>query len=127
VLAFLGDRMEMAHSVEGRLPFLDHHVVELARELPVDQEIRGLVEKFVLRAAARPVLTATVHARQKHPFTTPPVALAPDGRLSRFLQDTLHGPALNGFARSWEGEAPSEPAGDAARREARPPGITPGH
>ncbi len=94
VLAFLGDRMEMAHSIEGRLPFLDHHVVELARDLPVDQKIRGLVEKFVLRAAARPVLTATVHARQKHPFTTPPVALAPDGRLYQLLQDTLRGPAL---------------------------------
>jgi asparagine synthase (glutamine-hydrolysing) len=94
ILSFLGDRMEMAHSVEGRLPFLDHHVVELARDLPVDQKIRGMVEKFVLRAAARPVLTATVHARQKHPFTTPPVALAPDGRLYQLLQDTLRGPAL---------------------------------
>jgi asparagine synthase (glutamine-hydrolysing) len=94
VLAFLGDRMEMAHSVEGRLPFLDHRVVELARDLPIDQKIRGLVEKVVLRAAARPVLTATVHARQKHPFTTPPVALAPDGRLYQLLQDTLRGPAL---------------------------------
>ena len=72
VLTFLGDRMEMAHSIEGRLPFLDHHVVELARDLPLDQKIRGTVEKYVLREAARPVLTATVYARQKHPFTTPP-------------------------------------------------------
>ena len=35
ILCVLGDRMEMAHSVEGRVPFLDHHVVELARDLPV--------------------------------------------------------------------------------------------
>src|SRR5262249_34534663 len=76
LLAFLCARMELARSVEGRLPFLAAHAVELARELPVDQKVRGLVEKFVLRAAARPFLTATVHARQKHPFTTPPVALA---------------------------------------------------
>src|SRR5262249_44217096 len=77
VLAFLGDRMEMAHSIEGRLPFLDHHVVELARGLPIDQKIRGTTEKFILREAARPVLTATVYARRKHPFTTPPAALDP--------------------------------------------------
>ena len=94
VLAFLGDRMEMAHSIEGRLPFLDHPVVELARSLPLDQKIRGTVEKYVLREAARPVLTATVHARQKHPFTTPPAALSTDGRLYQLIQDTLRGPAL---------------------------------
>jgi len=94
VLAFLGDRMEMAHSIEGRLPFLDHHLVGLVRGLPVDQKIRGTVEKYVLREAARPVLTATVYARQKHPFTTPPAALATDGKLYQLVQDTLRGPAL---------------------------------
>ena len=35
ILVVLGDRMEMAHSVEGRVPFLDHHVVELVGSLPV--------------------------------------------------------------------------------------------
>ena len=41
VLTVLGDRMEMAHSVEGRVPFLDHHVVELVRVLPVSAEDPG--------------------------------------------------------------------------------------
>ena len=41
VLTFLGDRMEMAHSVEGRVPFLDHHVVELCRDLPVRRRSGG--------------------------------------------------------------------------------------
>jgi asparagine synthase (glutamine-hydrolysing) len=94
VLTFLGDRMEMAHSVEGRVPFLDHHVVELCRDLPVPQKIRGMIEKHVLREAARPILTATVYGRHKHPFMAPPAALAGEGRLFELTQDTLRGPTL---------------------------------
>ncbi|MFN2427434.1 MAG: asparagine synthase (glutamine-hydrolyzing), partial [Candidatus Binatia bacterium] len=94
VLAMLGDRMEMAHSVEGRVPFLDHHVVELVRSLPVRQKIRGMTEKYVLREATRSVLTETVYARHKHPFTSPPVALAPNEKLHELLQTTLRGPSL---------------------------------
>jgi asparagine synthase (glutamine-hydrolysing) len=93
ILAVLGDRMEMAHSVEGRVPFLDHRVVELVRELPVSQKIHGMTEKYVLREAARPVLSATVYRRQKHPFLAPPAALAPGERLYELMQDTLRGPA----------------------------------
>ena len=94
VLAMLGDRMEMAHSVEGRVPFLDHMLVELVRSLPVRQKIRGMTEKYVLREAVRPVLTETVYARHKHPFTSPPVALAPDEKLHELLQTSLRGPAM---------------------------------
>ncbi len=54
ILSNLGDRMEMAHSVEGRLPFLDHHVVEEAARMPVAMKIHGMTEKYVLREAARP-------------------------------------------------------------------------
>ena len=60
ILVNLGDRVEMAHSVEGRLPFLDHWLVEFARTLPVDLKIRGTVEKYILRQALQPVLTETV-------------------------------------------------------------------
>ena len=91
ILSVLGDRMEMAHSVEGRLPFLDHHVVELSRRLPMDRLIRGTVEKHVLREVARPVVTDTIYRRQKHPFFAPP---ALGGPLHELLQDTLRGPAL---------------------------------
>jgi asparagine synthase (glutamine-hydrolysing) len=94
VLTMLGDRMEMAHSIEGRVPFLDHHVVELVRDLPVNQKIRGMTEKHVLREAMRPLLTEEVYRRHKHPFTSPPVALDPDEPLHAFLQDTLRGPVL---------------------------------
>ena len=94
VLTMLGDRMEMAHSVEGRVPFLDHRVVELVRSLPVTQKIRGMTEKFVLREAARPVLTDTVYQRQKHPFLSPPATLNPKDRLHEMVQDTLRGQGI---------------------------------
>jgi asparagine synthase (glutamine-hydrolysing) len=94
VLTMLGDRMEMAHSVEGRVPFLDHHVVEVVRSQPVNQKIRGMTEKYVLREATREVITETVYRRQKHPFLAPPAALNPRQRLSSFVQDTLRGNVL---------------------------------
>src|SRR5262245_41263294 len=94
ILVVLGDRMEMAHSVEGRVPCLDHKVVELVVSLPVSAKIRGMTEKFVLREAARPVLTDTVYRRQKHPFLSPPAAVEGSGKLNQLMQDTLRGPAL---------------------------------
>ena len=94
LLNMLGDRMEMAHSIEGRVPFLDHKVVELVKSLPVRMKIRGMTEKFILREAARPVLTDTVYRRQKHPFLAPPAGLEPGGKLNQLMQDTLRGPTL---------------------------------
>jgi asparagine synthase (glutamine-hydrolysing) len=73
ILNYLGDRMEMAHSIEGRVPFLDHHVAQAAARVPVDMKVKGMREKHVLREAAKDVLLPEVYDRQKHPFTTPPV------------------------------------------------------
>jgi asparagine synthase (glutamine-hydrolysing) len=95
LLVLLGDRMEMGHSIEGRVPFLDHHVVEVMRSQPVNQKIRGGTEKYVLRESLSDVLTDTAYHRHKHPFLSPPAALNPQGRLSILLQDTLRGPALS--------------------------------
>ncbi|MGH9587225.1 MAG: asparagine synthase-related protein, partial [Acidobacteriaceae bacterium] len=94
ILTVLGDRMEMAHSVEGRVPFLDHHVVEVICSQPVSQKIHGMTEKYVLREAARDVITDTVYRRQKHPFVSPPATLNPKQKLSTLVNDTLRGSAL---------------------------------
>ncbi len=79
ILTILGDRMEMAHSIEGRVPFLDHHVVEVIRSQPVSQKIHGMTEKYVLREAVRDVITDTVYRRQKHPFLSPPATSESQG------------------------------------------------
>jgi asparagine synthase (glutamine-hydrolysing) len=93
VLTVLGDRMEMAHSVEGRVPFLDHRVTEFAAGLRIDQKIRGKREKYILREACRDVLIPEVYGRQKHPFMSPP-ARQGDDAMARFVQDILRSSTL---------------------------------
>jgi len=94
ILNLLGDRMEMAHSVEGRVPFLDHKVVECVGRAPVSLKIRGMTEKYLLREAAKPLITDTVYKRQKHPFLSPPVTMVPTERFHQVMQETLRGPQL---------------------------------
>jgi asparagine synthase (glutamine-hydrolysing) len=71
ILVSYGDRTEMAHSIEGRLPFLDHRLFELARRMPIDVKISGGVEKHVVREAARGLVPDAVRTRKKWRFSTP--------------------------------------------------------
>ena len=93
ILCYLGDRMEMAHSVEGRLPFLDHKVAEYAATLPINMKVRGMREKHVLREATKDVIIDDVYNREKHPFTTPPAQRDDDPMFTMF-EDTLNSKAL---------------------------------
>ena len=90
LLRAYGDGMEMSHSIEGRLPFLDHHLVEFVSKLPVHYKAKGVTDKFILREAAKTYLTPTIFARQKHPFAAPPVAAVKNGKLMQLLVDTLN-------------------------------------
>jgi len=91
ILTMLGDRMEMAHSVEGRVPFLDHKVVELIVRQPANQKIRGMTEKYVLREAVKDVITDEVYRRQKHPFLSPPATLNAEDTFHDYVQEILRG------------------------------------
>jgi len=71
LLSSQGDRMLMGHSVEGRFPFLDTDVVELANALPASAKLRGLDEKHVLKRAARGLVPPEVLARPKQPYRAP--------------------------------------------------------
>jgi asparagine synthase (glutamine-hydrolysing) len=90
----IADRLDMAHAVEVRMPFLDHHVAELARDLPVSLLIRGLTEKYVLRQASKRYVSDRVYKRPKHPFTAPHATLDTNGGLHRLTQDVLRSTAL---------------------------------
>ena len=68
ILCFLGDREEMAHSLEARLPFLDHKLFDLAKSIPVDLKLRRGLEKAVLRDAAKGILPEDLRLRRKSGF-----------------------------------------------------------
>jgi asparagine synthase (glutamine-hydrolysing) len=71
LLSSQGDRVAMAHSVEGRYPFLDHRVVELCSRLPAEQKLRGLRDKWLLRQLGRTMLPADIWQRRKRPYRAP--------------------------------------------------------
>lgn len=71
LLSSQGDRMLMAHSVEGRFPFLDVNVLELANSLPADYKLRVLDEKHVLKRAAAGAVPSSILQRKKQPYRAP--------------------------------------------------------
>ena len=83
------DRMSMAHSLELRVPFLDHQVVEFAYRLPSSLKIKGDQNKYILKKVAEPLLPHEIVYRPKKGF---PVPLASWFRneLASFVSETLH-------------------------------------
>lgn len=71
LLSSQGDRMLMAHSVEGRFPFLDADVVELANALPPSYKLRVLDEKHALKRAAEGLVPPEIVRRPKQPYRAP--------------------------------------------------------
>lgn len=71
LLSSQGDRVAMAHSVEGRFPFLDHRVVEFSSTIPARMRMRGLNEKRMLSRAVRDLLPAVIWRRPKRPYRAP--------------------------------------------------------
>ncbi len=71
ILSSQGDRMAMAHGIEGRFPFLDHRLVEFAAKLPPEMKLKGLTEKHILREATKDLLPPTIGKRTKQPYRAP--------------------------------------------------------
>jgi asparagine synthase (glutamine-hydrolysing) len=62
------DRASMAHSLEVRVPFLDHRLVEFCATLPSSLRVRGRTTKYLLKEAARSVLPDAVVDKPKVGF-----------------------------------------------------------
>ena len=65
------DQMSMAASIESRVPFLDHKLVEFSTALPDRMKLRGWTTKYVLREAMKTVLPETILNRPKMGFPVP--------------------------------------------------------
>jgi asparagine synthase (glutamine-hydrolysing) len=88
ILSSQGDRMAMAHAVEGRYPFLDHRVVEFASKLPINLKMKVLDQKYLLKRAVKGLIPESIRTRHKQPYR------APDGRSffnhkDSYVEDTL--------------------------------------
>ncbi|KAF2202473.1 glutamine-hydrolyzing asparagine synthase [Delitschia confertaspora ATCC 74209] len=94
LLTALGDRTEMGHSIEGRPPFLDHHLAEFCNNLPPSVKIKfdpktgDFCEKWILKEAARPYITEELYRRKKHRFTAPP-GVKKNGPLSKVIAELV--------------------------------------
>ena len=71
MLSCLGDRTEMAHSIEGRTPFLDHNLTEYVNNIPPSLKMKwkgngGFTAKYALREAVKSYVTQEVYEKEKH-------------------------------------------------------------
>ncbi len=82
------DQMSMAASIESRVPFLDHELVEFATRLPESMKLRGWTTKYALRRAMRGVLPKRILTRKKMGFPTP-VGAWFRGRFRSVLEETV--------------------------------------
>jgi len=71
LLSSQGDRMSMAHSVEGRYPFLDHNVVETFAAMPDEIKLNGMSEKYILKKTFEDIVPREIVERPKYPYRAP--------------------------------------------------------
>ena len=71
-LLHLEDGNSMAHSVEARVPFLDHHLAEFALSVPLEQKVKGIRTKMILSEAMKDYMPKSVYDRRdKIGYATP--------------------------------------------------------
>lgn len=87
------ERLDMAHGIELRLPFLDHRLFEYTRGLP-GAMLHGGTNKALLRQTVAPVVTANVRRGPKKPFFAPPTASSKSSALYTLAQDLVRGRAF---------------------------------
>ncbi len=97
ILTWGGDRVDMAHSMEARPAFLDHHLAEAAVQVPPELRIKGKTEKYVLREAMAGLLPEVLYKREKFAFMAPPAHTEPEKwqQMKRLADDYLSDAAID--------------------------------
>lgn len=81
LLSAQGDRMAMAHGVEGRFPFLDHNLIEWLLTLPDSFKLNGFSTKHLLKEAYKKEIPAAIINRPKRPYLAPDLgSFFPNGK-----------------------------------------------
>ncbi len=88
------DRMSMAHSLEVRVPLLDHRIVEFAGEIPAKYKLRGLTTKWTLRKLMAGRLPPEILNGPKKGFS-PPLPYWISGPLKPFIKERLSPDQIN--------------------------------
>jgi asparagine synthase (glutamine-hydrolysing) len=91
-----GDRMLMAHSVEGRFPFLDVDVMDLCNSLPAQYKLNGLNEKFILKKVANGIIPDRIINRPKQPYRAPDAIAFVGPEAPEYVGELLSEKALQG-------------------------------
>ena len=84
------DKNTMAHSLEVRLPFLDHHLIDLAFRVPPKLKANPLKDKIIERRLARKLLPPAVTNRKKNPFFLPMEFFFEHPQIARLIEQTLN-------------------------------------
>src|SRR5580765_5493223 len=89
------DNMSMAASIESRVPFLDHVLVEYATRIPREVQIKGLAGKTILKKAVEDILPHSIIYRPKLGFPTPWSGWLAGPRLETIREMLLEPPSLD--------------------------------
>ncbi|MDX1520833.1 MAG: asparagine synthase (glutamine-hydrolyzing), partial [Anaerolineae bacterium] len=83
------DKMSMAHSIEARVPFLDHKLWEFCAGLSPRLKLKGRTEKYLLRQATRTILPQSTRTRPKKGLAAPYAVWLRADRLSDWAEAAL--------------------------------------
>lgn len=91
------DRMTMASSIEGRVPFIDKEVFSVASKLPFDYKVTKENTKVALREAARKVIPTDAYKKKKLGFPVPIREWIKDGAFKEEIEKTINSDVANRY------------------------------